>query len=44
MGKMKPHHPMLKGKGYALAIMMIATTNQTRAKPHSKRPTIKPTR
>lgn len=41
---MKPHHPMLKGKGYAVAIMMMATINQTSAKPHSRRPSIKPTR
>ena len=43
-GNMKPHHPMLKGKGYAVAIMMMATTNQTNANPQSRMPTIKPTR
>ena len=42
-GKMKPHQPILNGKPPETAIMMTATMNQTIAKPHRMRPTMKPT-
>jgi hypothetical protein len=38
---MKPHHPVLKGKGLDNQIITSATTNQMMAKPHKMRPTKK---
>jgi hypothetical protein len=41
-GKMNPHHPMLKGNPPDVAIMTIATINQTIENPHRRRPTNTP--
>ena len=40
---MKPHHPILNGNPPEMAIIMIATMNQTIAKPHKMRPISTPT-
>jgi hypothetical protein len=39
---MKPHHPILKGKGLDNQIITTAITNQMMANPHKTRAATKP--
>jgi len=42
VGKMKPHHPILKGKGLDNQIIITAITNQMMPNPHKMRAMKKP--